>query len=492
MVERHFSLQGTSSFKIKSADGRIISTKRAELNEITDFYALQLDNPVNVLTQDMARHFLNSSSTSEKYKFLVKGVLLEQLDNDYGLVADSLNQADAQLEGAQEDCKVLREKYDAAQKKLDLSNQQNTLRDKIRMYGRQMAWAQVEEQEQVGLEPLPPVTYADDQQNLEEQGRILQQAQQKIELRQQAADSASASYDSANKEHKDGVREKEEMEIQLNELKEAEEEVESRVKDKNEELSNAKSEERNIHFRIQSHETTRNGIQSKIDEERLRLRNLSGEAEAAKQRDIEQAQEKLQEIDARIERNERALPDLLQNKKDTENDFKQADSHLKSKREELQTASDELRGLEHNRGSRLAGFEQATARIRGDIERDSRYREKPVGPMGLHVRLLQPKWSSIIEKSFGSSLDAYVVTSRQDQTILAETLRKHRSYVNYLTFVLPAVLIKSRKASIFVGSKTPLDTRPHEPEHYLCILRALEVAKAIVVTRICFANDEID
>lgn len=147
-VERHFNVHGVSGFRIKSADGRVVSTKRAELDEITDYYALQLDNPVNVLTQDMARQFLNNSSGSDKYKFLVKGVLLEQLDRDYCLVADSLNGTDVQLESVQEDCRVLQEKHEVAQKKLERSKKQDSLRDRIRMYARQSAWAQVQEQEE--------------------------------------------------------------------------------------------------------------------------------------------------------------------------------------------------------------------------------------------------------------------------------------------------------------------------------------------------------
>lgn len=70
IVERHFSRNGTSGFKLKSENGRIISTKKAELDAITDFFSLQIDNPMNVLSQDMARQFLSTSSPAEKYKFL--------------------------------------------------------------------------------------------------------------------------------------------------------------------------------------------------------------------------------------------------------------------------------------------------------------------------------------------------------------------------------------------------------------------------------------
>jgi len=151
IVERHFSITGTSGFRIKNANGHVISTKRSKLDEISDYFALQLDNPVNVLTQDMARQFLNNSTPAEKYKFFLKGVQLEQLDNDYHLVEESVDAAEAQLDNLKDDVDAKKNALVRAQTKLRQSEQQNNVREKIRKASRQMAWAQVEEQEQVGF-----------------------------------------------------------------------------------------------------------------------------------------------------------------------------------------------------------------------------------------------------------------------------------------------------------------------------------------------------
>lgn len=149
IVERHFTKNGTSGFKIKSETGRIVSTKKTELDDITDFFSLQIDNPMNVLSQDMARQFLSSSSPAEKYKFFVKGVQLEQLDHDYRLIEESVDQIEQKLGSRQEDIKVLENCKDRATRRLELSDQHESLRERIRGLRRQMAWAQVEEQERV-------------------------------------------------------------------------------------------------------------------------------------------------------------------------------------------------------------------------------------------------------------------------------------------------------------------------------------------------------
>ncbi|CAI4214598.1 unnamed protein product [Parascedosporium putredinis] len=100
IVERHFSKNGTSGFKIKSSLGRIISTKRRDVDELVEYFCLQMDNPLNVLSQDNARQFLNASSPALKYKFFVQGVQLEALDNDYKLVMQTADNIEAKLESA--------------------------------------------------------------------------------------------------------------------------------------------------------------------------------------------------------------------------------------------------------------------------------------------------------------------------------------------------------------------------------------------------------
>ena len=147
IVERHFSRSGGSNFKLKSSTGRLISTRKSDLEEICDYFALQIDNPMNVLTQDMARQFLNSSTPHDKYKFFMKGTQLEHLDGDYIIVEQNLDMIDQDLWKKQEDLKVFENRAKKARDQLALSERQDTLRDRIRHLGEMMAWAQVEEQE---------------------------------------------------------------------------------------------------------------------------------------------------------------------------------------------------------------------------------------------------------------------------------------------------------------------------------------------------------
>lgn len=51
VITRKFTKDGSSSWKIKSKDGKVVSTKRDELSAICDHMNIQVDNPMNVLSQ---------------------------------------------------------------------------------------------------------------------------------------------------------------------------------------------------------------------------------------------------------------------------------------------------------------------------------------------------------------------------------------------------------------------------------------------------------
>ena len=54
VITRRFTKDGASSYKIKNRDGKVISTKREELQAICDHMNIQVDNPMNVLTQGLS------------------------------------------------------------------------------------------------------------------------------------------------------------------------------------------------------------------------------------------------------------------------------------------------------------------------------------------------------------------------------------------------------------------------------------------------------
>ena len=104
---------------------------------------------MNVLSQDNARQFLSSSTAIEKYRFFVRGVQLEQLDNDYILLEETIEQLSGKLQDRTEDLDPLESKRDEAKGKLKTAQNYHSQREKVRTYEQRLAWARVEEREKV-------------------------------------------------------------------------------------------------------------------------------------------------------------------------------------------------------------------------------------------------------------------------------------------------------------------------------------------------------
>ena len=182
IVERHFSRSGGSTFKLKSSSGKIISTRKGDLDEICDYYALQIDNPMNVLTQDMARQFLNSSTASDKYKFFMRGTQLEHLDGDYQQMEQSIDQLETELVTVDQDVEHYKKESESKKALLALSEKRDSVRRKIRVLSNQMAWVQVEEQERV----------------LESYGKALHNAEEAVADAERKQSDAADAYDGHN------------------------------------------------------------------------------------------------------------------------------------------------------------------------------------------------------------------------------------------------------------------------------------------------------
>lgn len=67
-IERKISGEGTSTYKILNSDGKMVTTKKSEIDNIADQFNIQVDNPVCFLNQETSKNFLNSSNSSDKYK----------------------------------------------------------------------------------------------------------------------------------------------------------------------------------------------------------------------------------------------------------------------------------------------------------------------------------------------------------------------------------------------------------------------------------------
>ena len=412
IVERHFSRSGASNFKLKSSSGRIISTRKGDLEDINDYFALQIDNPMNVLTQDMARQFLNNSTPYDKYKFFMKGTQLEHLDGDYLIVEQNVDVIDADLYKKQEDIGIFEQKARDAEHLHRLSEQNDELRRTITQLASKMAWAQVEEQERM-------LSHFDQE---------LSKIDGAIQRGRDTAESFSEAFNQSHQACEMAQSGVEEAQMALVPIQDDKEQVKMEHKKVKDEQVDLQAQQRGIASEIRAAKETISRVQEAIESELRRLSDVDGGMHAKRRADIDEKKEDAQEAKDRMRSHEDELPALQDNKSRAEEKCVSCRAEVEKKRTEISAAEARLHTLNEDRGQQQTAYPAAMPRLLKAIQQDDGFTEKPIGPIGNHVRLLDPQWSSILEKQFGSGLDAFIVTSKSDQIRLSGLMSRIKWY----------------------------------------------------------------
>lgn len=431
IVERHFSRAGSTSFKIKNADGRVVTTKRSELEDMLDFLGLQLDNPLNVLSQDLARQFLSSSTPKDKYKFFMRGTQLEQLDRDYSLMFDYIDQTEAKLLDRKEDIDVLKRNMEAAEQKKKLMDQANTIRSRIAQLQWMHAWAQVEVVER----------------ELTDAEKNIVKAERDVEVKKADADAKRTIYEGKNADWEAAKAVRAEAAEQLRPAVEQRESVKAEDEKIRAQLIEHSTQRRHIQTDLGSAQKDVDKCKELIAQEQARVENASGPAQAAKLQELEESRADVEAKRADLDKLDRRSldkdnADALANSLKKRDIMNAASEVLEERRQQLQVA----RGSANNE---MRGFHPSMPSLLKTIASDTRFKEKPIGPLGLYVKL-RPEWkdwASIIETIFGLTLESFIVTNGHDQSILRQILSR-----NHMHF------------DIYIGDSRPLDISQHDPQ----------------------------
>lgn len=82
IVERRIHQDGASVYKLKNKEGKAVSSRREDLVQMLDHFNIQVDNPMIILSQDAARAFLHTSNPQDKYKVLIRLLMIVFSEGD--------------------------------------------------------------------------------------------------------------------------------------------------------------------------------------------------------------------------------------------------------------------------------------------------------------------------------------------------------------------------------------------------------------------------
>ena len=413
IIERRISRDGTSGYKIKSAKGKTISTKREELAAMCDHMNIQVDNPMNVLSQDTAKQFLQASTGEDKYKFFSRGTQLTQLSIDYETIRECIDTMHRTLAVKKDGLHDLYEEAKAAQGRFKDMQAAATLELKVQDLKNQVAWAQIEDLEKgvktiesklAGLMTRIPGIEA---KRAKEEDVIKEIDAQIQALDRDMVEHANSGAPSLEKKRA----------------------IEHKLRDKRNEFKQIQDEEKTVNEEIKSLKEQIKDYERKIEQTRKQQATaISRRAEAV---------EKIARLEEENERSKRQLAEAressaqIEQKSDECRDRQDALSKVTQKlRGDLQESRDRIRQIEAQKQNALKAFGPMIPDVLRDIEEVTRRRgwrgDAPVGPLGRHVKLREEKWAQVLESALGGVLNAFAITEDADRTTLNGILKKYR------------------------------------------------------------------
>lgn len=456
-VERRFKMNGSNTFKTFSAAGAMISDRKGEVNNITEYYCLQVDNPLNVLSQDNARQFLNASTSKQKYKFFLQGVQLQQLDDDYRVTEEMINTSESKEADLETKLEICRQDCDSAKKDHALLQESDNQRQRHMLLRQKILWAQVVEQERKIAE------YTD---RRVDANLAIENAQEELAAKTTELEAHDARIAQANEEANTIKEERGTLETDL-------EEALRKFEHGKNDLQKLTIEERDAHSRATRATVDVKEIEQKIKDEEQRLKESHGDAHSEKLQALDAARAKITQILNESEEANRRVPGLNEDSDKATKELSTIDAYITQKQREINGIKTRLRDLEQGQGSRYAGYEQPMQNLLRMIEGDNGFERKPVGPIGAHVQVAKPIWSPMLEKMFGENLNAFVVTNKRDQQRLSGMMNR----------------LRVSRSPILIGNPRPIDTTSNEPDqNFDTVLRILKIDDPLIRNQLIINN----
>ncbi|KAJ2631828.1 Structural maintenance of chromosomes protein 6, partial [Coemansia sp. RSA 1694] len=417
VIERQLNggTTATSQYKLRNGDtGEVVSRKKDDLVAVTDHMAIQVDNPINILSQDAAREFLASTSPDKMYHFFLKGTQLHQLREDLGAVSQAITRAEANIERKKEVLPEMKAEKKRWERHYEDMQQARNLSSQMTALSQQMAWAIVEEAED-------EVKQADSK---------LDDIRQKVAKVDKNVAEQTAAIDEINKEAELLAEQARELLRQLEPL-----EVERRVPVQRMEAARAalqrfRQTEADMNVEARSTRERIASLKSEIETERARLvsKDQAGKeklklAIAALEDSIKEEEARISDLQVEQQAYEERSAVLRETKVGCHREVDKS-------RELVTQTKTSLEEMLRSTTNRMNAFGQGVVEALDMIDGAQWRNSKPIGPIGKFVKLRDPKWSRVIETTLDKSLNAFLVESHDDRSTLDAIFRRCRCQSN--------------------------------------------------------------
>uniref|UniRef100_UPI00398F0083 structural maintenance of chromosomes protein 6-like n=1 Tax=Pristiophorus japonicus TaxID=55135 RepID=UPI00398F0083 len=434
-VEQLISGQGTRQYRLKSKSGRIISTKKAELNMILDQFNIEVDNPVSILKQEMSKLLLQSKSGADKYKFFMKATQLEQMREDYSQIMQMKTITKDKIQKQDEGLLELKRKVKEKESHYKRLASLNELQEKLEQLKNQMAWALVIEIEK-DLQSIKDY--------LKEEESYSVKYNQDIEEWQAKMNYADLKFKAIQDQLQKIIEEKEHSQRQHFTFKEDMQRKKKTCKESEAPFHRCKSQ-------LKQFEIDHDQLQRRLEE--LNSVSQSSKADLTERRErIGSLQDQLKALQDQEATTLQQIDDCyraINNSKDDQDMLRKEEQSLKNLVQSRKRQIDELKANRMDWLKRFDGNMPSLLHAIEETHKQGRFWKKPVGPLGACFKLKYPELALAVESCLKGLLLSFCCDNYRDEQVLQTLMSQYfnsgkRPQINVCEFANQVYNVKGR------------------------------------------------
>ncbi|KAH0465535.1 hypothetical protein IEQ34_005638 [Dendrobium chrysotoxum] len=432
IVERRIT-DSSSSISLRDHQGRKVAQRSKELDELIDYFNIDVENPCVIMSQDKSREFLHSGNDKDKFKFFFKATLLQQVSELLEGIKSHLNAADAILAELELSVRPIIEEVKELREKIKNMEHVEEITQEVQNLKKKLAWSWVYDVDR---------QIADQNVKFEKlkdrvptcQARIDRLANRLNELKT-LLDDKKAQIKSLMEKTSDVRRMKEGLQNNLLLAKKERAELEA-------EYSRGDSLILEMRKRVRL-------LEQQIHDTQEQHMKVTQAEEAEFEKRMQKLQDEINLVQrnvSRLQEEEKALTERLLIARDTIKELVKEVHDNEKKCHGLCSQSQALKQQQTNKVTAFGGHKVLS--LLHAIERHQRkFKCPPIGPIGAHVSLANDDtWALAVENAIGRLLDAFIVSDHKDSLVLRACAREanyHNLQIIIYDFSRPRLNIPS-------------------------------------------------
>lgn len=433
IVERKLQRVGAHSYALKSATGKIVSTKKLMLDEILHKFSITIDNPLAFLSQDKAREFLTSTTDQSKYDYFMAGTFIQDIMANFERTRANIVEVERKLKQARAQQEACSFRYKEAAALYNQYKTSDYLRTRLKNLHGKIYWYNVMQVEN------KLKTYRD---------LVTQYEAEQTDIRK-IIDDLNKTLEEREPQRAVILERKDRLEHKYAECRDAFDRAKATRDRMREEIASMKHDidNRSLEIRENKNRIMRNEAQIQQEQRRIEAENgglkdklLQQQEECKRQhQDLSQQRRDLKEELERLSATDSspAVRELTRKFREAQ----QTLQDLKAKREGMrnQTAGDLYAPWGRNMREAVR-----------DIHKTRTWHQMPIGPLGTKVSVIEQyeEWKPLLNKALNTQLDSFVVVDWHDRQILESILRQHNLSKNIIVRRFEKFLFESGKATV--------------------------------------------